>query len=58
MGRMVEDMELKLRNAITDIYFGKTRDIVNDLRSLGNLSDAGKMAEIQSEVVKGLTERK
>jgi len=59
MGRMVEDMELKLRNSITDIYFGKTRDIVNDLRSLGNLSDADKMAGIQSEVVRGLlSERK
>ncbi len=32
MGRMIEDMELKLRNTIEFIYFGKTKDVVNELR--------------------------
>lgn len=32
MGHMVEDMEIKLRSSLNDIYFGKTKDIVNDLR--------------------------
>ena len=32
IGRQVEDMENKMRNTLNEIYFGKTRDIVNDLR--------------------------
>jgi len=32
IGRMVEDMENKIRNTLNEIYFGKTRDIVNGLR--------------------------
>ena len=32
-GRMVEDMEGKLRSHLNEIYFGKTRDIFNGLRS-------------------------
>jgi len=35
IGRLVEDMETKLRNTIETIYFGKTKDIVNgELRLL------------------------
>ncbi|EJU04783.1 F-actin capping protein beta subunit, partial [Dacryopinax primogenitus] len=32
-GRMIEDMELKMRNQLQDVYFGKTRDVVGELRS-------------------------
>uniref|UniRef100_A0A146KRJ6 F-actin-capping protein subunit beta n=1 Tax=Lygus hesperus TaxID=30085 RepID=A0A146KRJ6_LYGHE len=32
IGRMVEDMENKIRNTLNEIYFGKTKDIVNGLR--------------------------
>ncbi len=32
IGRMVEEMENKLRTFIQDIYFSKTRDVINDLR--------------------------
>ena len=32
IGRLVEDMENKMRNTLNEIYFGKTMDIVNDLR--------------------------
>jgi capping protein (actin filament) muscle Z-line, beta len=40
MGRMIEDMENKMRNSIHEIYFGKTKDIVNDLRSVQSLVEA------------------
>lgn len=33
IGSMVEDMESKLRNILNEVYFGKTRDIIGDLRS-------------------------
>lgn len=36
---MVEDMENKIRNTLNEIYFGKTKDIVNGLRSTQALSD-------------------
>lgn len=31
-------MENKIRNTLNEIYFGKTKDIVNGLRSVENLS--------------------
>jgi len=34
IGRLVEDMEIKIRNTLEQIYFGKTKDIVNELRSV------------------------
>jgi len=32
MGRMLEEMELKVRNAIEGIYIQKTRDVINGMR--------------------------
>jgi capping protein beta len=31
---MIEEMENKMRSTLNAIYFGKTKDIVNDLRSM------------------------
>ena len=39
-GRLVEDMENKIRNTLNEIYFGKTKDIVNGLRSVQPLAEA------------------
>lgn len=50
IGRMVEDMENKMRNTLNDIYFGKTRDIVNALRSVNSLADQGKQKQLQQEL--------
>ncbi|KAI8816984.1 F-actin-capping protein subunit beta [Fimicolochytrium jonesii] len=57
LGRIVEDMELKLRNALQVIYFGKTKDITNDLRSVNPLGDARRQAAIQSELIGKLVAR-
>lgn len=35
----------------TQVYFGKTRDIVYDLRSLDNLEKARRQRELQKELV-------
>jgi capping protein beta len=32
IGHMIEDMENQMRSTLDAIYFGKTKDIVNDLR--------------------------
>ena len=33
IGKMTEALELKMRNMLSEIYFGKTKDVVGDLRS-------------------------
>lgn len=33
IGQMVEDLELKMRNLMQEVYFGKAKDVVADLRS-------------------------
>jgi len=54
MGRMLEDLELKIRNGIEGIYIQKTREVINGMRLvngernkaweavIGSLSDAVK----------------
>lgn len=37
IGKMVEDMELKMRNLLQEVYFGKAKDVVGDLRSTSRL---------------------
>ncbi len=34
IGTLIEDIESKLRNMLQEVYFGKTRDIMGDLRSV------------------------
>jgi len=36
IGRMVEEMENKIRQTLNSIYFGKTKDILNSLRNSEN----------------------
>ncbi|KIY43902.1 F-actin capping protein [Fistulina hepatica ATCC 64428] len=50
-GRMIEDMEIKMRNLLQDVYFGKTRDVVYDLRSYDDLEKARRQRELQKELV-------
>jgi len=50
IGRMVEDMELKLRTTLQTIYFGKTKDIVNDLRQSISVSSLQHRNALQAEI--------
>lgn len=50
-GRMIEEMEIKMRNLLQEVYFGKTRDIVYDLRSVEDLQKAQRQKELQKELV-------
>lgn len=54
IGRMVEDMENKIRNTLNDIYFGKTKDIVNGLRSTVNAAQKQQQQKLQSELSEAL----
>ncbi|KIJ66948.1 hypothetical protein HYDPIDRAFT_150071 [Hydnomerulius pinastri MD-312] len=51
MGKMIEEMEIKMRNLLQEVYFGKTRDIVYDLRSVDDQEKARKQRELQKELV-------
>ncbi|KAF8972174.1 F-actin-capping protein subunit beta [Flammula alnicola] len=51
IGKMIEEMEIKMRNLLQEVYFGKTRDIVYDLRSVDDLEKARRQKELQKELV-------
>jgi capping protein beta len=57
MGRLIEDLEFKMRHALQEIYFGKTKDIVNDMRSAMSLSEKNKQNDVQRELAAKLTEK-
>ena len=57
IGRMVEDMENKIRNTLNEIYFGKTKDIVNGLRSVQPLPDQKQHAAFRNEIAMAISRR-
>ncbi|KAJ1978972.1 F-actin-capping protein subunit beta [Dimargaris verticillata] len=57
IGRMVEEMEIKMRNSLQEVYFGKTKDVVNELRSAGSLDESRQQAAIQRELFSKLSSR-
>ncbi|XP_037043505.1 F-actin-capping protein subunit beta [Bradysia coprophila] len=57
IGRMVEDMENKIRSTLNEIYFGKTKDIGNGLRSIQSLDDQRQQAGMKQELAKALVRR-
>lgn len=50
IGRMVEDLECKMRATINDVYFGKARQIVNDLRSLESTTELKNREEFVDDI--------
>ena len=46
MGRMVEEMENQMRDALQTIYFGKTKTVVNGLYKA-----AGEKAEMKKKML-------
>eukprot|EP00041_Stephanoeca_diplocostata_P002079 m.23031 g.23031 ORF g.23031 m.23031 type:complete len:273 (+) comp12883_c0_seq1:99-917(+) len=57
IGHMIEDMENKMRNTLNEIYFGKTKDIVNDLRSVESLEDVKSKENMQHAIANALKAR-
>jgi len=50
IGRMIEDMEIRLRNTIETIYFGKTKDIANLLRQSVKVSETRQKQLMQKQI--------
>jgi len=57
IGKMVEEMENKIRNTLNEIYFGKTRDIVNGLRSVQPLADIDQQEKLRKGLVQALANK-
>ena len=56
--RIVEDKKNKIRNNLNEIYFGKTKDIVNGLRSIQPLADQRQQAALRQDLAAALRERR
>ncbi|MCJ1374777.1 F-actin-capping protein subunit beta [Loxospora ochrophaea] len=54
VGKLVEDMELKMRNLLQEVYFGKARDITGDLRSIPPLTEANKEKATHQEMINSM----
>jgi len=54
IGKMVEDMELKMRNLLQEVYFGKAKDVVGDLRSIQPLSETNRDRATQREMINSM----
>eukprot|EP01117_Protostelium_nocturnum_P009732 TRINITY_DN347_c0_g1_i1.p1 TRINITY_DN347_c0_g1~~TRINITY_DN347_c0_g1_i1.p1 ORF type:complete len:304 (+),score=99.85 TRINITY_DN347_c0_g1_i1:98-913(+) len=50
MGRMVEDLEFRLRTTLETIYFGKTKDIANELRSTISQNVVNQRLDLQKQI--------
>lgn len=54
IGSLVEELESKLRNILNEVYFGKTRDIIGDLRTVVTTAQIKEDRQRQGEVAEGL----
>lgn len=50
-------MENKIRNTLNQIYFGKTKDIVNGLRSTVPLGDMKQREHLRMDLAEALKNR-
>lgn len=57
IGTMVETTENKMRNDFNEIYFDKTRNILNGLRSHVNLSEKKSSDELKKDLASALASR-
>mmetsp|Transcript_15591 Transcript_15591/g.47626 ORF Transcript_15591/g.47626 Transcript_15591/m.47626 type:complete len:279 (+) Transcript_15591:39-875(+) len=57
MGRQIEDMELKIRDALVNVYIGKMREVFNNLRKYQGASAETERREIQANLAAALTAR-
>jgi capping protein beta len=55
IGRLVEDMELKMRNLLQEVYFGKAKDVVGDLRTIGSLSEGQRDRETHRGIISSMS---
>lgn len=57
IGKLVEDLENRMRSTLNEIYFSKTRDIVNSLRSVEPIPDQRQQQMLQTDLAAALSKR-
>jgi capping protein beta len=57
IGRMVEEMENKIRSTLNEIYFSKTQDIVQGLRSVDSLAEKRKQEALKTDLAHAIQKR-
>eukprot|EP00695_Tsukubamonas_globosa_P003914 TRINITY_DN911_c0_g1_i1.p2 TRINITY_DN911_c0_g1~~TRINITY_DN911_c0_g1_i1.p2 ORF type:complete len:209 (+),score=81.79 TRINITY_DN911_c0_g1_i1:79-627(+) len=57
MGNMIQDMENKLRNAMDQIYFDKTREITRSMRHISSSSERGRQTALAAELNRTMMDR-
>jgi len=55
IGKMVEDLECKMRSTINDVYFGKARQIVNDLRTVESTTELKNREELVDDIKRAVS---
>ena len=50
-------MENKIRNTLNEIYFGKTKDIINGLRSTTSAAEEKRRGEVMNDLAQALKNR-
>ena len=58
MGRMVEEMESRMRSSLQEIYFGKIHDVVNEIRPVMPAGYLRHQADLQREMLGRLNLKK
>eukprot|EP00003_Mantamonas_plastica_P024015 TRINITY_DN441_c0_g1_i1.p1 TRINITY_DN441_c0_g1~~TRINITY_DN441_c0_g1_i1.p1 ORF type:complete len:272 (-),score=76.54 TRINITY_DN441_c0_g1_i1:665-1453(-) len=54
IGKLVEDMEHKLRNTIQTVYFGRTMDIVSDMRPQSGTTEIKRRKDLSEGIHQGV----
>lgn len=54
VGSLVEDVESKMRNMLQEVYFGKTKDILGDLRTTVEIGKRDEEVSKHGELIKGI----
>ncbi|KAI1712007.1 f-actin capping protein, beta subunit domain-containing protein [Ditylenchus destructor] len=55
IGRMVEELESKMRCTLNDVYFGKAKQIVGDLRSIETSTELRSREELVDDLKKAVS---
>jgi capping protein (actin filament) muscle Z-line, beta len=56
IGQIVEETETKMRNLLQEVYFGKTKDVIFNIRSMQSFVHERSQKELQKELA-GLIRR-
>lgn len=57
MGKQLEDMELKIREAVVHVYVGKTREVFNNIRTFEGAAVANERKAVQADLAAALAAR-